>query len=576
MDNRWERVTGSGLRRVYRLLCLVAHCDHELHPAERALLDRYRARFGIPEAEAAFLEDEGREGLNVRLGRDPVEQGLMLEAMIEVAAADGRLEPREQKRLLKVAGAIGLPQADLLGRLRARFAGDRVAPVDLAAGRVPAAAAAACGATPPRRHGVPKTSPGLPLHVVRGEPPRVEAAGPAPGSRPRVERDAYAHEPLGLESMRGPPPRARREAPTDLNVRAADPDDLDLPPTELGRRVPPTIPELRAPPSDPPLTIPRTVPGLPTPSLDFEDEPGAPRSHLSTVDEDRLQRAAMLTPRPDGDLEVAPPQPRATQESSTLSLSPGVIVLLGLVASEVRIDLSRVPVRPEFRGFDSVPPGLHHLTVVLHDGVAATLWVALAGGRVAVKMFDQKQRRFVDPAPQTASRYGTREQARALGSALLPYPYDTAVDWVELTVHLDPDAFPPSLRAADPQGWPTALAAAWKGSHKGDGQGLLTELAWAFLAGVLERHPAAFERWLTLFKAVLDADAASLREDPALFVLLADLLVAQLHQMPDGFFDRSVTSGADELAETYASTRVPHLVEAGDRLRRAVAARRGR
>lgn len=566
-DPRWARVSGSGVRRIYRLLCLVAYCDHDLHPAERVLLEAYRRRFGIEPAEAAVLEEEGREGREVRLGRDPVEQRLLLEAMIDVAAADGRLEPKEQKRLVKLAGAMGLGQPELLALVKARFARDRVGaflkdggtasslggafpplpPPRRPTGR-PAGATIRDDGPPSGRHarppGHPKTARGIPVHVVEPRPP-------VPVTDPGFRAPRGLDEPRGLEGV-------------DPFARPASP---------------PVIPELRPLPAEPAVRIPRTVgptrsweEGVP-PTVDPDVVP--PTHDPDRDDPDRARRAAEATPRPDSPLDAPAPVPPALakQHESSLSLSPGVIVLLGVLAPEVRIDLTRVPVRAEFRGFDKVPPGLHHLTALAPDGSLAPVWVNLGGGGVVVKVFDQKQRRFVDAAPSTAERYGTVQQARGLGPALLSYPYDAAVDWVELTVHLDAERFPPGLKKDDPAGWPSQLEAVWRGTHGGDGQALLTEVAWAYLAGVLERHPAAYERWLTLFKACLTADPQPLAEDPALFVLLADLLVAQLHQMPDPFFDRSVCVGVEELAETYELARVPHLAQAGERLRKAIRGR---
>jgi hypothetical protein len=551
-DPRWARVSGSGVRRIYRLLCLVAYCDHELHPAERVLLEAYRRRFGIPPEEAAVLEEEGRGGRDVRLGRDPVEQRLLLEAMIDVAAADGRLEPKEQKRLVKLAGAMGLGQPELLALVKARFARDRVGAFLKDGGTasslggafppLPPPAPRPAGATirddrPSDRYdrppGHPKTARGIPVHVVEQRP---KVPPTDPGFRAPLD------SPRGLEE--GVDPFARPGSPT--------------------------IPELRPTPAEPAVRIPRTV----GPTRTWEE--GVPPTHDPDRDDpDRARRASEATPWPESPLDAPAPIPPALakQHESSLSLSPGVIVLLGVLAPEVRIDLTRVPVRPEFRGFDRVPPGLHHVTALAPDGALAPVWVNLGGGGVVVKVFDQKQRRFVDAAPSTAERYGTVQQARGLGPALLSYPYDAAVDWVELTVHLDAERFPPGLKKDDPAGWPSRLEAVWRGTHGGDGQALLTEVAWAYLAGVLERHPAAYERWLTLFKACLTADPQPLAEDPALFVLLADLLVAQLHQMPDPFFDRSVCVGVDELAETYELARVPHLAEAGERLRKAIRGR---
>lgn len=472
----WERISASGLRRVYRILCHVAHCDHELHPAERELLEAYRVRFGIGATEAALLEEEGKRK-QIRLGRDANEQHMLMWAMIDVAAADGRLDRSEHKRLLKVAEATGLPQAELVALIRRRFAHDRA--------------------------GLPPRPPGLKTEVV----PRV-----VPGRRPSVPPTI------------GPIPAPAAPAPS--------------------RPIPPTVREFPVPAG-----------------LDEPVDPPTP-AHVARAELEDTHHDPAPAPPSRAAAVLAPPKACDT----SLSLSPGAIVLLGLSAREVRIDLTAVAVGPEFRGFAKVPPGLHWIAVDTGEG-ATSLWLDLPGGGVAVKLYDRRARRLVDAAPQTASRY--EAMARAGAPGLIGYPYDHAVEWVELTVHLDARTFPPRLHAADAElgaSSATRLEAAIKGTHRGDGQAFLTELSWAFLAGTLDRHPAAFERWLLLMRACFDAPPALLLEDPAVAVLLVDLLVAQLQQMPPSFVDVGIITGAADLADALRETGLGHLAEAADRL----------
>lgn len=499
----WEIVSASGLRRIYRLLCHVAHCDHELHPAERALLERYRRRFGIDEDEAALLEEEGKRK-QIRLGRHTHEQHMLMWAMIDVAAADGRLDRSEHKRLLKVAGATGLPQAELVALIRRRFAHDR-------------------GGLPPRPPGVKTTviPPAVKPHARREIP---DTIGPIPtplrGQRsiPPTAHDLSA--PHGLDDL--PPPD--------------EPEDHD--------------PFARAPGYDPFESV----------GEDARPTPGRGVSRATVT-----ARSELPTPVP-----ADPPRPLEPDffgpHDTSLSLSPGAIVLLGLSAREVRIDLTTVMSGSDFRGFTKVPPGLHWVSVDTGEG-PTSLWLDLPGGGVVVKVYDQRARRLVDAAPQTAGRY----QAMARGGVpgLLTYPYDHAVEWVELTVHIDPDTFPPGLHPADvalADARATKLEAVIQGTHRGDGQAFLTEMSWAFLAGALDRHPAALERWLVLLKACFEAPPTLLAEDPAVAVLLVDLLVAQLQQMPPTFIDVGITTGAGDLAAALKATGLSHLLEAATRL----------
>lgn len=527
----WERVSASGLRRVYRILCHIAHCDHELHPSERALLERYRARFGIGETEAALLEDEGKRK-QIRLGRHDHEQHMLMWAMVDVAAADGRLERSEHKRLMKVAVAVGLPQAELVALIRRRFSHDRA--------------------------GLPPRPPGPKTAVI--EPYRVA---------PRAIPDT-------LVNVRVPVP------PTIGPVPAPLVDDE--------RRVPPTVREVTVPRGLFDEEPPRGDPFARAPSIplhDDDDDDHVPRVRgdvRETVDlpspfsADVARRAEMNTPVPDDPATPAPGfEPLGPGGDTSLSLSPGAIVLLGVSAREVRIDLTTVPVGAEFRGFGKVPPGLHWVSAPTPDGLTS-LWLDLPGGGVVVKVFDQRLKRFVDAAPRTEERYKVLARG-GLGAGLVEYPYDLAVEWVELTVHLDPQAFPPGLHPADVQPADpsaTRFEAVVKGTHRGDGQAFLTELSWAFLAGALERHPAALERWLFLLKASFEAEPHLLAEDPATAVLLVDLVLAQLQQMPPTFFDVGITTGAADLADALRVAGGSHLAEAGARLRAGVEGARRR
>lgn len=593
----WERVSASGLRRVYRLLCHIAHCDHELHPKERALLERYRTRFAIGEAEAATLEGEGKRK-EIRMGRHPHEQHMLMWAMVDVAAADGRLERQEHKRLLKVAGAMGLPQAELVALIRRRFAHDR-------AGLAPRPQGVKTAVVdfrdrPPRRP-VPDTLTGIPVPsddaLARPVPPTVGPV-PAPLAAGTVP-PTVGPIPAPLAPERSVPPTVGEMAAPRLSL----PEPRGL--WEEERKVPPTVETFaRGPSLDPdedydPFARPGEEGGPPAASpgqtFTIEDElstfspfqsaderAAAEMARAAAGQAEVARRASLPTPVP---LDPPTPAPQRADDvfgpgvhDTSLSLSPGTIVLLGVSAREVRIDLTTVPIGPEFRGFAKVPPGLHWLSVLAADG-PTSLWVDLPGGGVVVKVYDQRTRRLTDPAPQTAERYRTLARGGGLGPGLAVYPYDLAVEWVELTVHLDPHAFPPGLHPSDAaldDGRATRLESAINGTHKGDGQAFLTELSWAFLAGTLERHPAALERWLYLLKACFEAEPGLLARDPAVAVLLVDLLVAQMQQMPASFFDIATTAGVADLADALGATGLPHLHEAADRLRAGFEAARRR
>jgi tellurite resistance protein len=101
-------ISEGGRRRIYRLLCNLAACDGNVDPTERAVLDDVLEHFQIPQAEAKSLEAEGAAGSGLRIGKNPAERLFLLGSMIDVAAADGVLDPQEQRRLGQLAAKVGL------------------------------------------------------------------------------------------------------------------------------------------------------------------------------------------------------------------------------------------------------------------------------------------------------------------------------------------------------------------------------------------------------------------------------------------------------------------------------------
>ncbi len=110
-------ITPAGRRRVYRILCHLAHCDGEVDPRERQSLEAQRQELLLDRAEADALEAEGKAGEKLDLSKNPAEQKLLLEAMIEVVAADGCLGHAEQRRVMEIAQLAGIPRHAVSERL---------------------------------------------------------------------------------------------------------------------------------------------------------------------------------------------------------------------------------------------------------------------------------------------------------------------------------------------------------------------------------------------------------------------------------------------------------------------------
>ncbi len=114
-------VTPAGRRRVYRLLCHLATRNREVGAKEREVLEQERVSLLVTREEADALEAEGREGKKLDLSKAAPEQRLLLDAMIDLVAADGVLEHEEQRRLLEIAVAAGIPRATVTERLLERL-----------------------------------------------------------------------------------------------------------------------------------------------------------------------------------------------------------------------------------------------------------------------------------------------------------------------------------------------------------------------------------------------------------------------------------------------------------------------
>jgi len=101
------------------MLCFMAWCDGDLDGAEREVLERYREDLGLSQVEGAALEAEGSEVEGLELGEDPEELATLVDALIDIAVADGKLVLDEQARLTRLAKMIKAP--NLVGRMADRI-----------------------------------------------------------------------------------------------------------------------------------------------------------------------------------------------------------------------------------------------------------------------------------------------------------------------------------------------------------------------------------------------------------------------------------------------------------------------
>lgn len=100
----------DGARRVYALLCAMAHVDGPVVPAQRQELDDSMEFLSLSPFAARVLEQEARRSGTLRLGIRPAELELLMGALIDMAAADGKLTPGERRLLERVNQRARWPQ----------------------------------------------------------------------------------------------------------------------------------------------------------------------------------------------------------------------------------------------------------------------------------------------------------------------------------------------------------------------------------------------------------------------------------------------------------------------------------
>ncbi len=113
-----QDISDNGKKRIYRILCHLAYCDGEVSPEERARLDIYRKRFGFDAKDAVLIEAQAADGKDLSIGKNSAERDFLVQAMVDIVAADGKLDPKEEKRVLKVGKILGIDVKDLVGWLR--------------------------------------------------------------------------------------------------------------------------------------------------------------------------------------------------------------------------------------------------------------------------------------------------------------------------------------------------------------------------------------------------------------------------------------------------------------------------
>ena len=503
-------VSKNGVRRVYRVLCHLAACDGEVHPRERAVLEAFRQAFQIADAEGELLEGEGIGGDKLEVGGNPAERALLLDAMLDVAAADGKLAKAEEKRLIVFGELVGLQREALRKAILARFAEEK----EGRRGR---------GPTPRGLRRIYRLLWNLAAcdgEIARGEVSLLEAFRIRHGiSREEARR-------LGAEGRDG----KRLEVGKDPAERAM----------LIGELV-----ELAA--ADGELSPPerRRILKL---------------SALLSLDQREVEsRLAERFPPAEA---PQPPQPRAARPFR--SAEPARLVLLELPPGVISLDLLQLPLEEGQRGFREVPAGVHRVALTTAEaGVEAATWIRFGPGEVAVRALVGGQLLPVDP--ELEGHLQSQAASGGLDEHLRPFPRH--FPWLALTEPFEGRGFPPPLHPSRGGHRLSRLEHAWHETHQGEGESLLAEFAWSFLRFLLDDDEPALERYNHLVQALYHAGEDLPQRDPELFVRLVDLTIAQQRLLPRDQLARNsvLVFGSHYLSEDLIDTGRPALVEAGRR-----------
>jgi len=100
----------------------------------------------------------------------------------------------------------------------------------------------------------------------------------------------------------------------------------------------------------------------------------------------------------------------------------GYIILLNLPVYNLTIDGTAVETQGGFRGFHSVPPGEHHISITGYSGEELSINFNLISNEVDIRSYDYETKKFELANAETKNRYRTLAVSGAMGIALWPYP----------------------------------------------------------------------------------------------------------------------------------------------------------
>ncbi len=106
-------------RGVCEILAGLIFADGELHDAERALLERVKRRFGLPESFEPAPATDPEAALEKLRALSEADRHETLSLLIEAASADGVLHHAERVLIGAIGDELGVDEAVIDARLRA-------------------------------------------------------------------------------------------------------------------------------------------------------------------------------------------------------------------------------------------------------------------------------------------------------------------------------------------------------------------------------------------------------------------------------------------------------------------------
>lgn len=268
------------------------------------------------------------------------------------------------------------------------------------------------------------------------------------------------------------------------------------------------------------------------------------------------------------------------------------IILRDIPKQVAQIDLWSYDIEGGFRGFQSIPSGIHYVSILV-DGIHDGFWITLSPDTIVVKVFDLLQRKFVDDTSDSTAYYQELAASGAMIDVLHPYPQADWFDWWELTQHINANSDevpqlhqevipqpPNQLSPSDLADWmqhhhKSRFELALLETHQGSPSAFLAEFQFAFVRwlvtseyGSEQEDLEAFNRWRHLLASTYHAGDRAISEHPQLFCQFVDALLAQVAYLPDWLLtpDSFVIKNAHDLAEDLIDTKFAELAEQGQAL----------